>query len=329
MTIGLLAAVLEPAALKTRRPPPIMAVMHYRHRGLAGVWRRAERAAAPDGAWLQWILRVGLAACFIGHGAFGVITKRDWVAYFAVAGIPEQFSWPLMPIIGGFDIALGVLAILYPVRAALVWMILWTVWTALLRPLAGQGVWEFFERGGNFGVPLALLYLTGWGQSTVARIRTKVSPRRLDRLQVQRLAWILRLTTAALLIGHGGFGVFIQKQQAWTHYFGVLGIDPGTVSSASLIPLVGWFEVALGAAVLVRPAWGLLLFVFAWKLSTELLRLPAGEPIWEVVERGGSYAAPLALLVLNRWYAVEKTQFTAVAIQESADAPINPVRRAA
>jgi hypothetical protein len=93
----------------------------------------------------------------------------------------------------------------------------------------------------------------------------------------------------------------MQKPAAWTNYFGVLGIGSTTVQSASLIPLVGWFEVALGAAVLVRPAWSLVLFVFAWKLGTELLRVPAGEPIWEVVERGGSYAAPLALFVLLRW----------------------------
>jgi hypothetical protein len=283
----------------------------------------------PNDARLQWILRVGLALCFIGHGAFGLITKRDWVAYFAVAGIPEQFSWPLMPIIGAIDISLGVLALVYPIRVVLVWMIVWTVWTALLRPLAGQGVWEFFERAGNFGVPLAFLYLTGWGQSTVDRFRRKASPRRLDRLQLQRLAWILRLTTAALLIGHGGFGVFLQKQQAWMNYFGVLGIDTGTVNSASLIPLVGWFEVALGAAVLVRPTWGLLAVVFAWKLSTELLRLPAGEPIWEVVERGGSYAAPLTLMVLTRWNAGAKSQSAEVAIREFPDEEINSVPRAA
>jgi hypothetical protein len=58
------------------------------------------------------------------------------------------------------------------------------------------------------------------------------------------------------------------------------------VGSFSLVPLVGW--IALAAAVRVRPAWGLLLFIFAWKLTTDALRLPAGEPVWEIVELGGS-----------------------------------------
>ncbi len=44
-----------------------------------------------------------------------------------------------------------------------------------------------------------------------------------------------------------------------------------------------------------RPGRGLLVFVFAWKLGTEALRPLAGEPIWEFIERGGSYGAPLAL----------------------------------
>ena len=30
-----------------------------------------------------WTLRAGAALCFIGHGAFGVITKEGWVPYFA------------------------------------------------------------------------------------------------------------------------------------------------------------------------------------------------------------------------------------------------------
>jgi hypothetical protein len=40
-------------------------------------------------------------------------------------------------------------------------------------------------------------------------------------------------------------------------------------------------------------------FVFVWKVGTEALRPLAGEPIWEFVERSGSYAAPLALLALR------------------------------
>jgi hypothetical protein len=248
---------------------------------------------------IQWILRLGVAGCFIGHGAFGIITKADWLPYFQVMGVPAWLAWQLMPLLGTVDITFGLLVLVYPVRGLLGWMAIWATWTALLRPLAGQGGWEFFERAGNFGVPLALLYLSGWAQPTVAWLTATVRPRMLTQLPATRMKWILRLTTASLLIGHGGFGAFMHKA-AWTGYLGALGIDPGTAQNLSLVSTVGWLEIALGLVVLVRPGWKLLLFVFAYKVGTELLRVPAGESFFEVIERFGSYAAPLALCILLR-----------------------------
>ena len=55
-----------------------------------------------------------------------------------------------------------------------------------------------------------------------------------------------------------------------------------------------WFEIAIGLVILAWPWAALLLFVVVWKLGTEWLRLLAGEPMWEFIEREGSYAAPLA-----------------------------------
>jgi hypothetical protein len=66
-------------------------------------------------------------------------------------------------------------------------------------------------------------------------------------------------------------------------------------------PLVGGLECVLALAVLIRPAFGLLVLVFAWKMATEALSPMAGSPIWVFIEHGGSYAAPLALALLARW----------------------------
>jgi len=48
---------------------------------------RAQLIGSPT--TLHWILRVAVAACFIGHGAFGLMTKAAWVPYFTIFGIPE------------------------------------------------------------------------------------------------------------------------------------------------------------------------------------------------------------------------------------------------
>jgi hypothetical protein len=249
-------------------------------------------------AMLHWILRVAVAACFIGHGTFGIITKAAWVPYFAIFGIPEAWAWRLMPMVGTVDIAIGVLTLFQPVRAVVLYMAFWGLQTACLRPLAGQGVWELFERAGNYGVPLAFLVLLGTGRSFADWFSARPGPP-LTESRASAIGWILRVTTALLLIGHGGFDVAMHKD--WSGYAAAIGISPAALAAHLLRPVGGWFECALGLLVLAWPARGLLLFVFVWKLGTESLRPLAGEPIWEFIERGGSYGAPIALAWLQGW----------------------------
>src|SRR4029079_3526521 len=112
-----------------------------------------------------WALHVGAALCFIGHGAFGLIGKSAWLPYFAVLGIPESWAWRLMPVIGAVDVSVGMAVLFAPRGLPLGYMVVWALWTALLRPLAGESVFEALERAGNYGVPLALLCLTAIPQS--------------------------------------------------------------------------------------------------------------------------------------------------------------------
>ena len=72
---------------------------------------------------LYWMLRVACAAEFVGHGAFGIITKAAWVPYLGVVGIPADLAWKLMPFIGTIDITLGLfVGIVQPVRVLLLYM---------------------------------------------------------------------------------------------------------------------------------------------------------------------------------------------------------------
>jgi len=60
------------------------------------------------------------------------------------------------------DVLLAVLILMKPVRLALLWMTFWGFWTALMRPIAGDSIFEFVERWANWGAPLALLLFIGW-----------------------------------------------------------------------------------------------------------------------------------------------------------------------
>jgi hypothetical protein len=245
---------------------------------------------------LPLLLRVGVALCFIGHGAFGVMTKQAWLPYFGVAGVGEASAWKLMPWIGAMDIGVGLLALVWPCRALFSWAVVWTVWTALLRPFAGQGWPEFFERAGNYGIPLSVLVAVGLGGAWFARLTGPGWPG-LNKPVRLRLEWVLRLTTVSLLAGHAACALILQKP-ALAHHYAVLAVaDP-----VFAMNVVGWFELGLAAAVLGFRSTTLLLFVCVWKLGTESLFLASGAPapVFEIVERGGSYVAPLVLALLWR-----------------------------
>lgn len=110
---------------------------------------------------IEWILRVAVAGEFIGHGVFGLQAKQGWIPYFTSVGISADTAVTLLPFIGTLDIALAVLILIKPVRIALLWMTFWAFATALIRPIAGEPVWDFVERFANIGTPLTPLYLRG------------------------------------------------------------------------------------------------------------------------------------------------------------------------
>ena len=112
---------------------------------------------------INWVRRIAVAGEFVGHGAFALQGKKDWVGWFAKFGVADPgTATQLLFFTGLIDIALAILILIKPVRIALLWMVLWGFWTALLRPLVGMPIWDFIERWANWGAPLALLLLIGW-----------------------------------------------------------------------------------------------------------------------------------------------------------------------
>ena len=228
--------------------------------------------------------------CFIGHGSLGINLQAGWVPYFGVTGIDAPTAMKFMPWIGAMDIAMGVLAFVWPSRALFAWAAVWTLWTALLRPFAGQGWSEFFERAGNYGIPIAILVAVGLSGPWLARLPDAWEA--IKAVARKRLVWTLRITTAILLLGHACCALLADKA-ALAHHYAIFGVgNPEAVMCA-----VGWFEVVLaGAALFGRSAW-IFGFIVVWKLASESLVLTSGvaAPFFNFVEHGGSYAAPLAL----------------------------------
>lgn len=238
-------------------------------------------------------LRIGVAMCFIGHGAFGIITKQIWCNYFAVFGVGETTAYSLMPVVGSFDIIMGILMLVYPMRIVPGWLVFWGVFTALLRPLSHEPFAEFIERAGNYGVPFALLILLGSGRSFkdwFSRINSNISA---DDKTINRVAWCLRITVFLLLAGHGWLNV-IQKQGLLNQYASIGISNPGLTAQ-----FIGIFEIIAAFTVLIKPLRQILIPLLIWKAISELF-YPKYE-FFEWVERGGSYAA-----ILGLWFIVNR-----------------------
>ena len=201
----------------------------------------AAGAQARSGVGVAyWTLRIGAGLCYIGHGAFGLNTKAAWLPYFAVARIPASSAWRLMPWIGALDVAIGLSVLIAPRAGPLLYMTLWAAWTALRRPLSGQGVLEAVERAGNFGVPLAMWCLAASPQVFRGLLRPVGVPS-VGARAVAVTARVLRWSIVMLLFAHGALGV-AGKALLSDHYV--------AISMAPLVTgAISWFEIAASLAI--------------------------------------------------------------------------------
>lgn len=112
---------------------------------------------------VAWVLRIAVAGEFFGHGIFAIQGKTQWIGWFAKFGVSDPaMAGQLLFFVGVMDVALALLVLAKPMRLPLLWMVFWGFWTALLRPIVGEPIWDFVERWANWGAPLALLLIVGW-----------------------------------------------------------------------------------------------------------------------------------------------------------------------
>ena len=107
----------------------------------------------------EWLLRVGVAGEFLGHGLLGIGKKADWIQWIMkLAHVDQATATTLIVLIGVFDVIVAGIVLIKPIRPILLWAAFWGFWTALVRPLVGVGWLDFIERSANWAAPLALYY---------------------------------------------------------------------------------------------------------------------------------------------------------------------------
>lgn len=109
---------------------------------------------------MEWLLRVGVAGEFAGHGLLAIGGKADWIKWTSqLTGVSAETATTLMLLVGIADLCVAAIVLFRPIRPVLLWAAFWGFWTALVRPLVGVGWLDFVERAANWAAPLALFYL--------------------------------------------------------------------------------------------------------------------------------------------------------------------------
>ncbi len=113
---------------------------------------------------IEWILRIGVAGEFFGHGVLAILGKQDWINWInQLTGIETSTATTLLLIVGIMDVLLALIILVKPIKPILLWMAFWGLFTAFVRPLVNDfsfTSWlDFIERFANWAAPLALYYI--------------------------------------------------------------------------------------------------------------------------------------------------------------------------
>lgn len=109
---------------------------------------------------IEWVLRIGVAGEFLGHGIFALQGKAAWIGWISqLTGAEPKLAGQLLFLIGLLDLSVALTVLVKPWRPILLWAAFWGFWTALIRPVIGESVWDFVERWPNWTAPLALWFL--------------------------------------------------------------------------------------------------------------------------------------------------------------------------
>lgn len=233
------------------------------------------------------VFKISLFMEFFGHGSFGVLKKQGWLPFYHVFGLSDDFAFMTMPVVGIHDILLAFLVVVRPTPAAFLWMGLWGFFTATLRPMAGQGVLEFFERSYNYGIPLLAFYMAL--QSAFPDYSSWFKKPKLN-LDKKYVVLLLRGIAFSALISHALLILFFKTEKIM-NYSNMQALGEN-------FKVVGIVEMACAFGVIFlrnrNVLWSILIFKVLLESSPILGGQLAG---WlEFIERGSCYFAIFLLI---------------------------------
>ena len=108
---------------------------------------------------VEFALRLGVFLTFFGHGYLAFKQNPMWIPYLQTVGFSPETSKQLIVWIGALDMFVAFIVLVKPLKYVVLWASIWAFSAALIRPISGEPIWSFVERGGNWLPPLALFVL--------------------------------------------------------------------------------------------------------------------------------------------------------------------------
>ena len=121
----------------------------------------------------------------------------------------------------------------------------------------------------------------------------------------KNIEWLLRMGVFMTFLGHGIFA--INSQPHWIIYLETVGFSQDLAQD--LIVYIGYLDLVIASFILIRPNRIVVIWAIFWAFSTALIRLISGESIWQFVERGANWIAPLCLYYVIYFKANKKDGF--------------------
>lgn len=113
---------------------------------------------------IEYLFRFGIGMTFFGHGVMAINGNPNWFQYLEVVGINSKVALNTLLSIGIIDVVVALFLVIKPYKAIIIWAIFWTFLTALIRPISGEPIWTFVERGIIWLSPIALLKLRKYNE---------------------------------------------------------------------------------------------------------------------------------------------------------------------
>ena len=121
-----------------------------------------------------FLCKTCLALLLIGHAGFGfAVEKQMLINHWQSIGVNADINFITQ--VGYGELVLGILIFIAPIKPLIVIALFWKLFTEFLYvpadTVAGMGIvniFEWIERWGDYGIPVAMLYILSYRQAKKA-----------------------------------------------------------------------------------------------------------------------------------------------------------------